>query len=285
MTARQARHGHGVPVLRAVPASHGLREHRLRRAAAGRPRRGPRGRRGAHPGPRRPARASASVARRSCPAGSSSASRWRGPWSSSHGCCSSTSRSPTSMPSCASRCAPRSGASRSSSAHVGLRDPRPGRGHGALRRRRGHERRSRRAGRHARRHLSPPRDALRGRLHRPRQLPARSGPGRRRQDRVDVSLLGVARARPGGCRAIRSATRPRWSCVPSPSAWGRASCAPRVRGSTFLGSFVEYELQAGDEVILAVDGEWMSRGLHAPGEDVAWSIRARARLRPAGMSA
>ena len=45
-----------------------------------------------------------------------------------------------------------------------------------------------------------------------------------------------------------------------------------VRGSTFLGSFVEYELQAGDEVILAVDGEWMSRGLHAPGEDVAWSL-------------
>jgi iron(III) transport system ATP-binding protein len=45
-----------------------------------------------------------------------------------------------------------------------------------------------------------------------------------------------------------------------------------VRGSTFLGSFVEYELQVGDEVILAVDGEWMSRGLHTPGDDVVWSL-------------
>jgi hypothetical protein len=45
-----------------------------------------------------------------------------------------------------------------------------------------------------------------------------------------------------------------------------------VIGSTFLGSFVEYELQADSQVILAIDGEWMSRGLHAPGEVIAWSI-------------
>jgi hypothetical protein len=48
--------------------------------------------------------------------------------------------------------------------------------------------------------------------------------------------------------------------------------AARGVGSTFLGSFVEYELQADSQVILAIDGEWMSRGLHAPGEVIAWSI-------------
>ena len=53
--------------------------------------------------------------RPSCRAASSSASRWRGRWSTSPRCCCSTSRSATSTPSCASRCASSSRRCRSAS--------------------------------------------------------------------------------------------------------------------------------------------------------------------------
>ena len=55
---------------------------------------------------------------------------------------------------------------------------------------------------------------------------------------------------------------------------GEGDLRARVKGSTFLGSYVEYELELGDhqDNMLAVDGEWMSHGLHAPGEDIAWSL-------------
>ncbi len=52
----------------------------------------------------------------SCPAASSSGSRWRGRWRSSRGCCCSTSRCRRSTPRCASSCATRSAASSSRSA-------------------------------------------------------------------------------------------------------------------------------------------------------------------------
>jgi iron(III) transport system ATP-binding protein len=89
--------------------------------------------------------------------------------------------------------------------------------------------------------------------------------------RVDVSLLGSAISVPAapGHRVGGEATvvvRPESIRV------GLGDLRAGVRGSTFLGSFVEYELLAGDQVILAVDGDWMSRGLHAPGEEIAWSL-------------
>jgi iron(III) transport system ATP-binding protein len=46
-----------------------------------------------------------------------------------------------------------------------------------------------------------------------------------------------------------------------------------VRRSTLLGPQVEYELMVGDEVLLAVDPDWMGHGLHQPGAEVAWSLR------------
>jgi iron(III) transport system ATP-binding protein len=53
---------------------------------------------------------------------------------------------------------------------------------------------------------------------------------------------------------------------------GSGDLRGQVRGSTFLGSIVEYELATDGQTLLAVDPDWMSRGLHAPGEQVAWSM-------------
>ena len=55
---------------------------------------------------------------------------------------------------------------------------------------------------------------------------------------------------------------------------GEGELTAKVKGSTFLGSYVEYELELGDgqENMLAVDGEWMSHGLHKPGEDISWML-------------
>ena len=48
----------------------------------------------------------------------------------------------------------------------------------------------------------------------------------------------------------------------------------RVRRATFLGPIAEYELEVGNAVLAAADPDWMGRGLHEVGEDVAWSLRA-----------
>jgi hypothetical protein len=55
---------------------------------------------------------------------------------------------------------------------------------------------------------------------------------------------------------------------------GEGQLRASVKGSTFLGSYVEYELEvtSGQETMLAVDGEWMSHGIHQPGEDIAWTL-------------
>ena len=102
---RRARRLHGVPVLRPVPAHERPGERRLRADRAG-PRQGPARRswRTRSSGSSA-SRAWRSARRPSCPAGSSSASRSRARWCSSRRCCSSTSRSPTSTPSCAGACA------------------------------------------------------------------------------------------------------------------------------------------------------------------------------------
>jgi iron(III) transport system ATP-binding protein len=46
-----------------------------------------------------------------------------------------------------------------------------------------------------------------------------------------------------------------------------------VRRATFLGPLAEYELEVDGSVLLAADPDWMGRGLHEPGESVAWSMR------------
>ena len=114
--ARQAAGQHGLPELRAVPASRRRRERGLRaEAPAGREDRD-------HPPRRRGARARAArrlraaQAATSCRAASSSGSRWRGPSSTARPCCSSTSRSAPSTSSSAAASRSSSSASRSRSA-------------------------------------------------------------------------------------------------------------------------------------------------------------------------
>ncbi|MGH2395089.1 MAG: ABC transporter ATP-binding protein, partial [Candidatus Limnocylindria bacterium] len=54
---------------------------------------------------------------------------------------------------------------------------------------------------------------------------------------------------------------------------GSGELRAKVGRSTFLGPLVEYELMLGDEVLLAVDPDWMGKSLHQPGDEVAWSLR------------
>lgn len=88
---------------------------------------------------------------------------------------------------------------------------------------------------------------------------------------IDVRLLGVPvrAAAADGHRVGSSATvvvRPESVRV------GEGDLRAVVRGSAFLGSLVEYELGVGDQPFGAIDPDWMSRGLHAPGEEVAVSL-------------
>ena len=93
----KARHGDGVPVLRAVAAHDRAAKHRLWAEAAGR--HGPRSRQGGFAARDAGARAATRSARsRRCPAGSASASRSAGRWRSIPASCCSTSRCPISTP-------------------------------------------------------------------------------------------------------------------------------------------------------------------------------------------
>ena len=104
-SGRKARPVDGVPVLCDLAAHDRVRQRRLRTARA-------QSRRGGNHGKGAIARStwcrcatSRRDARRSCPAASSSAWRWRAPSCSSRRCCCSTSRCRISTPSCAPTCA------------------------------------------------------------------------------------------------------------------------------------------------------------------------------------
>jgi iron(III) transport system ATP-binding protein len=88
---------------------------------------------------------------------------------------------------------------------------------------------------------------------------------------IDVSLLGTSVHVPAAAGHQKGATA---TVVVRPESIrvGSGELRARVRGTTFLGSFVEYELDAGEESLLAIDGEWMSRGLYAPGEEIKWDF-------------
>ena len=47
-----------------------------------------------------------------------------------------------------------------------------------------------------------------------------------------------------------------------------------VRRATFLGPLAEYEIDAGDVTLQAVDPDWMERPLHEVGDEVTWSLRS-----------
>jgi iron(III) transport system ATP-binding protein len=92
-------------------------------------------------------------------------------------------------------------------------------------------------------------------------------------DTVDVSLLGVTKQVPGGAGS-KPGDRATVVARPESVRVGEGELSAKVRGSTFLGSYVEYELElgGGQDNMLAVDVEWMSHGIHQPGEDIAWTL-------------
>jgi iron(III) transport system ATP-binding protein len=101
---------------------------------------------------------------------------------------------------------------------------------------------------------------------------------------IDISLMGVALTIPAG-EGHRAGGSAVVVARPESVRIGEGDLRAAVKGSTFLGSYVEYELDLGDgqENMLAVDGEWMSHGIHAPGETIAWSlVPERAYALPAG---
>jgi len=92
-------------------------------------------------------------------------------------------------------------------------------------------------------------------------------------DEVEVSLMGTSLTipaaeghKPGGTAVV--VTRPESVRI------AEGDLRAKVKGSTFLGSYVEYELELADgqDNMLAVDAEWMSHGLHQPGDDIAWAL-------------
>jgi iron(III) transport system ATP-binding protein len=93
------------------------------------------------------------------------------------------------------------------------------------------------------------------------------------EDSIDISVMGVAMTIPAGA-GNRVGDQATVVVRPESFSIGTGDLLAKVKGNTFLGSYVEYELElGGQENMLAIDGDWMSRGLHAPGEDVAWELR------------
>ena len=90
---------------------------------------------------------------------------------------------------------------------------------------------------------------------------------------IDVSLLGTSLTMPAG-EGHRQGGVAVVVARPESVRIGQGELRAKVKGSTFLGSYVEYELELGDgqDNMLAVDGEWMSHGIHQPGDDIAWTL-------------
>ena len=165
--AERARHGDGLPELRALSEHDRLREHGL--LAAGCARRAARRFRAGSPAP---PKSSGSVrcfsdSRGSSPAASGSGSRWDARSFATRRSFSSTSRCPIWTPSCAWRCARKSrGLHQRLEDDDDLRDPRSGRGDDDGGQDRRHARRHRRAARGTARALRSAAQHVRRGIHR-----------------------------------------------------------------------------------------------------------------------
>ena len=92
-------------------------------------------------------------------------------------------------------------------------------------------------------------------------------------DEADVEMLGE-RLRVPAAPDVRAGTDATVVIRPESIRVGVGEQRAIVRRATFLGPMAEYELAVGDAVLLAVDADWMGRGLHDLGDEVAWSLRA-----------
>ena len=101
-------------------------------------------------------------------------------------------------------------------------------------------------------------------------------------DVADVEVLGQRMRVPGG-EGLAAGASATVVVRPESIRVGVGELRGTVRRATFLGPMAEYELEVGSDVLLALDPDWMGRGLHQAGESVAWSLRPdQAYVLPAG---
>ncbi len=92
-----------------------------------------------------------------------------------------------------------------------------------------------------------------------------------RDGEAEVAILGQ-RIRIPAAEGVRSGASSTVVVRPESIRLGGGELRARVRRSMFLGPLVEYELDLGGQVVLAVDPDWMGHGLHAAGEEVAVAL-------------
>jgi iron(III) transport system ATP-binding protein len=101
-------------------------------------------------------------------------------------------------------------------------------------------------------------------------------------DVADVEVLGQRMRVPGG-EGLTAGSPATVVVRPESIRVGVGDFRGVVRRATFLGPMAEYELELDGQSLLALDPDWMGRGLHQPGESVAWSLRPdQAYVLPAG---
>ena len=88
---------------------------------------------------------------------------------------------------------------------------------------------------------------------------------------AEVTILGQ-RMRVPAAEGLSAGARTTVVVRPESIRLGSGDLRATVRRSIFLGPLVEYELVLADQVVLAVDPEWMGHGLHVEGEEVACSV-------------
>ena len=89
---------------------------------------------------------------------------------------------------------------------------------------------------------------------------------------ADVSILGQ-RLRIPAADGVVAGGRATAVVRPETIRVGSGELRATVRRTTFLGPLVEYELEAGENSVIAVDPDWMGSGLQEVGTEVAWSLR------------
>ena len=92
------------------------------------------------------------------------------------------------------------------------------------------------------------------------------------EDHAEITIQGQPMRVPAA-PGVRPGVRATVVVRPESVRIGSGDLRAKVGRSTFLGPLVEYELMLGDEVLLAVDPDWMGKGLHQPGDEIAWSLR------------
>ena len=93
------------------------------------------------------------------------------------------------------------------------------------------------------------------------------------EDTIDISVMGVAMTDPGG-RGQSGRRHGHGGGATGIVQHRRRRPPAKVKGNTFLGSYVEYELELGmaRRTCSRSTATGCRDGLHAPGEDVAWEL-------------